>query len=302
MLPLVVVVLVAAGDAADPTTTKAIQTTKRALEPDATVLAIETQAPPTDASALSIGLAQHADAIIVIAWSPDHDRAHLRVRSAAGTWAERDIGFAHADAPEERGRALGLVAATMVPGPAPEPPPPPPPPPLPPPPPPPPPIWRASIELGPSLGVGVDTAGVSIGTALTGAVRIVGWLWAHVTGDVRFGGLDRAPSFHATATWFSAGAGAGVRAPIARDFWLGARGQLELLGTSLAAAEGTGLRASPGAGVLVEGAWQPARFGVRLGLGSDFAFEKTTVFANGSVVGQLPTWRLRTEIAALIAF
>lgn len=290
--------MVAAGDAGDPTSVAMMQTAQRALDPNATVLAIETQSPPTDISAESIGRAQHADAIVIVSWSPNHDHARLRVRTSAGTWADREIAFKEADAPEERGRALGLVAATMVPAPS-APPPPAGPPPRPPPMPPPAPVPRVVIDVGAALGVGLNASAVSVGPAALGSIRLVGRIWGHLGAQIRFGPYDPA---RATATWFVVGPGIGARVPVAGDFWLGGRAHLEVLGVYLSGEGSAAGRATLGIAALLEGGWQSGGFGVRLGTGVETAFERTNVIVGVGSVGHLPTWRLRAELAGSVAF
>jgi hypothetical protein len=296
LLPVIVIVMVAAGDAADPTSVAMMQTTKRALDPDATVLSIETQTIPTDASAESIARAQHADAIVIVSWSSDHEHARVRVRSASGEWSEREIQFAAADAPPERGRALGLVAATMVPGVTT---PPPSPPPVVPPVPPATPMRRFIVGVGGVFAGGLDTAAVSGGPVVLGSARIAWWIWVHLAADLRFGRFDLAK---ANAIWISIAPGAGLRAPVGRDVWFGLRSHFAVLGTQLSSAQASGGRASVGNITMLEAGWQPGRFGASLGAGLEIPFEHTAVISGGVPVGYLPTWRLRAELAVTVAF
>lgn len=118
--PLVVVVLVVAGDASAPATPAMIATAREALGGSAVVLVQEVKAPASDEQAKQVGEKVHADAVVQVTWT-DGSRAHLHVRLPRDErWADRDLLFGASDAPSERGRAVGLAIATMVP---PEPPP-----------------------------------------------------------------------------------------------------------------------------------------------------------------------------------
>jgi hypothetical protein len=140
--PFTVVILVAAGSAADPTTYAIERSASAALGRSARVLVREAAAAPTDAEALAAAPAGPC-AIVEMSWS---DRAHhaavLRVHVAgndagngasngagSGRWLDRTIGFGPNDADAERARTLGFALASMIPdaaaAPEPEEPPPP---------------------------------------------------------------------------------------------------------------------------------------------------------------------------------
>ncbi len=111
-----IVVLVAAGEAANPTTTAMARATGDALS-GAPVEVRETPATPTDADALAVEQQSHADAVIELIWN-DVDRRHVTLRVHLATsrrWVERSLGFMPSDPAAERGRTLGFAAASILP-------------------------------------------------------------------------------------------------------------------------------------------------------------------------------------------
>lgn len=112
---LTYVLLVASGQAGDPTTQSVARSTHDALGPEARLEIRETAAAPTDADALDAQAGAHPDAVIELRWVA-RDQAVLRVLVARDSrWVERTVGFAPTDAPVERGRTLGFAAASMLP-------------------------------------------------------------------------------------------------------------------------------------------------------------------------------------------
>jgi hypothetical protein len=119
--PLTVVVLVAAGGAAEPTTLAIERAASEALGHAARVVVREAMGAPTDGEALTLGSDANEGAVVEVTWS---DRAHraamLRVHLAGRRrWMDRTIGFGAADADAERGRTIGLALASMLPDPDP---------------------------------------------------------------------------------------------------------------------------------------------------------------------------------------
>ncbi|MBI2392396.1 MAG: hypothetical protein HYV09_22610 [Deltaproteobacteria bacterium] len=122
--PVVVVILIVASDAGSPAT-QTMVTTARAALGSAVVLVQEVPAPATDEQASKVGAQVHADAVVQVTWPAaqgDGGKAHLHVRVfSQPAWTDRDLSFGSADAPTERGRAVGLAISTMVPVERPEP-------------------------------------------------------------------------------------------------------------------------------------------------------------------------------------
>jgi hypothetical protein len=119
--PLSVVVLVAAGGAAEPATLAIERAASEALGRTARVVVREAMGAPTDGEALTLGSEANEGAVVEVTWS---DRAHrvamLRVHLAGRRrWMDRTIGFGVADADAERGRTIGLALASMLPDPDP---------------------------------------------------------------------------------------------------------------------------------------------------------------------------------------
>lgn len=121
--PLTVVVLVAAGGAAEPTTLALERAASDALGHAARVVVHEATGTPTDGEALAAASEESEAAVVEVTWSDRGHRvatlrAHLPGRRR---WTGRTLGFSSADADSERGRALGLALVSMLPDPDPAP-------------------------------------------------------------------------------------------------------------------------------------------------------------------------------------
>src|SRR5438067_11028654 len=119
--PLIVVVLVAVGDAHDPSVVSMTTSAEEALGPGTIVVVREAPSTPNDADAMALGDALHANALVEVSW-PDADRRrallHVHASKDAPTWSDREIDFAPNDATPERGRTLGFAVASMIPAPS----------------------------------------------------------------------------------------------------------------------------------------------------------------------------------------
>jgi hypothetical protein len=125
-----VVVVVAAGEGGEEPaqSTQAIaQALRAALAPDAAVV-VRNAAAGTSVSLSEEALeaaataergttaGERATLVGVVVWSERHQRAALRFsRRPDGRWTERELRFAVADAPSERGRTVGFALASMMP-------------------------------------------------------------------------------------------------------------------------------------------------------------------------------------------
>jgi hypothetical protein len=121
--PLTVVVLVAAGGAAEPTTLALERAANDALGHSARVVVHEATGTPTDGEALAAASEESEAAVVEVTWSDRGHRvatlrAHLPGRRR---WTGRTLGFNPADADSERGRAIGLALVSMLPDPDPAP-------------------------------------------------------------------------------------------------------------------------------------------------------------------------------------
>lgn len=120
-MSLVVLVFVASNELHTPATDAMVASTRAAI--GGGVVLVQEGAPP-DSEALGTGEALHADTVVEVTWTADHRIAHLHAHARGQPkWIDRDLSFAAVDDPGERGRAVGLAIAAIVP---PEQPPPPP--------------------------------------------------------------------------------------------------------------------------------------------------------------------------------
>lgn len=110
--PLVLVVLL--GTTPAPPGDAVLASTRRALGPDAIVLA-ETAEVRSDVDALVIARRLRASAIAQVTWSADATVARLHVHAAPELgWADDELRFGEEDAAAERARTVGYTIATMV--------------------------------------------------------------------------------------------------------------------------------------------------------------------------------------------
>jgi hypothetical protein len=121
--PLTVVVLVAAGGAAEPTTLALERAASEALGHAARVVVHEAMGAPTDGEALAAASEENEAAVVEMTWSDRGHRvatlrAHLPGRRR---WTSRTLGFSAVDADAERGRTMGLALVSMLPDPDPAP-------------------------------------------------------------------------------------------------------------------------------------------------------------------------------------
>lgn len=121
--PLTVVVMVAAGGAAEPTTLAIERAASEALGHTARVVVREAMGAPTDGEALAAASEADEGAVVEVTWSDrGHRTATIRVHLAGRhRWMGRTLGFGAADADSERGRTIGLALASMLPDPDPAP-------------------------------------------------------------------------------------------------------------------------------------------------------------------------------------
>lgn len=114
---VVLVVLVAAGDARDGAIDAMARVARDALGAGATVAIREFPRLPSDDEALATAEVLHATAVAEVSWADAqhlHARLHAYVEGAP-RWVDRQIGFDPVDAPSERGRTLGFAVVSMLP-------------------------------------------------------------------------------------------------------------------------------------------------------------------------------------------
>lgn len=111
--PLVLVILLGAN--ADPTTDAVMTAARRALGPEAVVVA-DMSSSQSDADALAIGARVHARAVARVSWADGGRqvaRLHVHVMPA-NEWTDDEVRFLPQDAASERGRMIGYALASMV--------------------------------------------------------------------------------------------------------------------------------------------------------------------------------------------
>lgn len=320
VLPALVVVVYVASQEADARLPTA-RALSAALGADATVILKDTPTPAEDE--LGRTDAAKTQAVAVVTWHGDSRRVQVRLlRVAAKRWLDREIQFAPADLPEERGRTTGFAIASMLPEEDVDvsrhtPPPPTPPTPSPPPSPPPDvpredPTRKPSryqLDLGALGALGVGGPATTLGVGLAGAWVPRGeGLGATMVGSLRFGEVSAAQS---SALAASVGAGPTyVR-------WLGARRRASLGGRAAALLvydrlshfsgdepePFTSARVLPGAraDVVVAGRFAE-NAGLFASLGAEVAFGKTDVYVRSARVTTLPPVRLLGSAGLRLTF
>jgi hypothetical protein len=114
--PAIVLLILLAGDAADPATQAVVPAVRRPLGDRAVVLVQQTESPPSDAEALAIARNAHAVSAASLEWEdPARSRVRLRVLRVQGPERyEYELTFGATDAPDQRGRAAGLALAPLL--------------------------------------------------------------------------------------------------------------------------------------------------------------------------------------------
>jgi hypothetical protein len=117
VVPSILLIVIAAGEASDPTMRTVAATAQEALGTHARVLVRESAGAPSDADALAAEQSEGADVTVELSWTAArHQRALLRMHVVrTGRWIERVIGFASSDVDSERGRTLGYAIASIAP-------------------------------------------------------------------------------------------------------------------------------------------------------------------------------------------
>jgi hypothetical protein len=324
MSTILVVILVAAGEASHPATLGAASSARQLLGTDLEIDVRELPTVPNDDSAQAMGTALHAAAVVELVWdTADHRQAKIRFHlDRRPGWSERVIVFNDADDLRERGRTVGYAIASMMtssePGPLPTPPP------------------RAPAEAPPAqirplapaeptaksrthgaidalaaLAVGIGGSAGGWGGSLSGRWYFHSPLAARVGVSIRSGQVAPAQS---TSLFLHLAAGLAwvpVPATRGRPFELGARADALLMRDQLThydsddAATGavTATRWLPGADAAVEAAWFFSPNAGLLGsFATEVAFGKTDVTTNGEVVTSIPPLRLVLQAGVRATF
>jgi hypothetical protein len=338
--PAIVLLLVLAGDAADPAMQAVVPAARRPLGEGAVVVVHEIESPPSDDEALALAHDLHAVSAVSVVWEdPAHTRVRLRVFLVEGPRRyDYELAFGPRDQPAERGRAIGLAmtpaltraiaaasrtenttALDPAPTPAASSPPssnqnapeaPAPslrertaPEPL-----------RASarprpfaLDLAGSASVGIGGSALGAGPTLGLRGYVLGPFALHAVGVARFGAVDAASASSSTLA-----AGAGVAWRVARV----GRGEpvewglrVDVLGMQHSLAQNDGgavVRRSrwvTACDLVVEGAWSFAEhFGIEAAAGAELAAGTTAVTVGGSTVDHIPPGRIVAELGVRSAF
>jgi len=112
----VLAILVATGEAHAAPTAAMSTAAAEVIGGDDAVRVVEVGAL-TDPESLRVERELGVRAVVALAWSDaDHLHARLRLHAArTDRWIDREVDFAAADTPAERGRALGFAMASMLP-------------------------------------------------------------------------------------------------------------------------------------------------------------------------------------------
>ena len=120
MSAILVVILVAAGEANHPATLGAAGAARELLGAELDVEVRELDVLPNDDRALSLGGALHAAGVVELSWdSPEHRQARIRFHlEPRPGFSDRVIVFQDRDDVAERGRTVGYAIASMITSPA----------------------------------------------------------------------------------------------------------------------------------------------------------------------------------------
>lgn len=318
--PLIILLILATNEAADPATAAAVAAARHSLGAQATVLVDERAGVPTDEEALSLSEKVHAIAVAEVIWEDEthgHVRIHVHIADMAG-WIDREVTFDPADAPTERGRTTGLALASMISEPsagelAPVEPKPALLPPIPErragpaPAPPHPALWYAAVDVAATGSLGIAGSAGGVGAAMGGRWYASSALALRAGGDVRLGEIGPA---RASLTTLSLGAG-GVWRMFATDgpkpFELGLRADVLLVEQSLhrssAGTTASRSRWISGADLLFETDWFFTRQLAIVGaVGAELAFGPTEVNVGADTVAVLPVARAVANLGFRVRF
>jgi hypothetical protein len=330
--PLTVVILVAAGRAADPATLAIERAASQALGHAARVVVREAMGTPTDGEALALEAETSEAAVAEVTWGdPGHRAATVRVHLAGQPrWFDRTIGFGPADVDGERGRTIGFALVSMLPETRPDdgqtPAPVDTPPPLAPPPaiphvPAPAPVEsdlpreantgkvRYALDV---VGVGAACLGASVQTAGGGAaldVLLVPWLSVRIGGALRAGRVMDAQS-RSLALFASAGVGLHPWPPLPTrllsaslrvDYVL--MNQMVTHESTAGADVSTRARTLSGVDALIESEWRLGEGAdILAGVGVEDVLATTYLDLNGVRVATLPPLSGIAEVGMRLRF
>jgi hypothetical protein len=114
--PAIVLLILLAGDAADPATQAVLPAARRPLGEDAVVLVQQAESIPDNEEAFALARKVHALSAVSVAWEDrSHSRVRIRVYLVAGEQRrDYELVFDPRDEPGERGRAIGLAVTPVL--------------------------------------------------------------------------------------------------------------------------------------------------------------------------------------------
>jgi hypothetical protein len=298
MSALLVVILVAVGEANHPATRGAARAARELLGADHEVQIREIDRVPDDARASAIGSDLHARAVVELAWDqPNHEQVQIRFQvDPRPGFSDRFIRFANTDDLAERGRTVGYAIASTVAGPRE---------PTPAPEASPAVVGRASAERAPSVA---GPAG-GWGGSLSGRWYFVPAFALRAGASARSGTIGAVQS---TSLFLHAAAGIAwvpIAASAERPFELGARLDGLLLREQLTHFSAddiepvTAMRWLPGGDLALEGSWFfSASAGLLASFGAEVAFGQTDVTLHQQIVTTIPSLRLVFQAGVRAAF
>lgn len=329
MTALILVILVASGEADSPASQSMLRATSDTLGLEAQVSIHEIDAGSGDTDVIAAGAKWHADAVARVSWQDGHRHAVVHLHGNASRWIDRDIGFNATDAEDERGRTIGFAVISMLPeGVVPHAPPPPPPSETPKkpddsqspildqpiddqdrePPEPPPHHYVGSIDAS---GIGA----IGIGGDATGLGGVVRGQWFYLPdfslrlgGGARFGTVPEIAA-DSTTLFGSGGISWHPTQPTRRHpFGLGASLDVTAMHYALARTGLGGVAESqsrwiPAADFTLEGSWffsEPV--GLVVAVGGEMTFGQTDVFVENKSVETIPSLRGIAEIGGRLRF
>jgi hypothetical protein len=303
--PLVITLLVAAGDGDAADTRAVLQALAEALG-GVRAAVREAEGAPDDQALLALERDTASDVVAAVSWSGAtklEARVRLHVR-ASDRWLERGLTFAASDDLRERGRTLGFTMASMLPDRTPPPRGAPPPPaalaapaaPAPPP-------ARLALDLMVMGSLGVGGNADALGGAF--ALRRVLAPWIAVRGEL-LGRTGVVQAAEATALSLHLAGGVAL-SPLGnaatRRASLEVRTDVALLYESLGHLSPDDVdrvrraRLVPGGDLVIEGSIRVlGSAAVVLGVGAEVAFGRTDVFVHERKVAVLPPLRLVSSL------
>jgi hypothetical protein len=331
MTALILVILVASGEADSPASHSMLQATSDTLGLEAQVSVHEIDPNAGDSDVIAAGAKWHADAVARVSWQDGHRHALVHLHGdASPRWIDREIGFNASDAEDERGRTIGFAVISMLPeGVVPHAPPPPPSQPetpkkqddsrssIPDEPTldeedrdaePPPHRWNGSLDASGIGAVGFGGDATGLGGAIRGQWFYLPDFSLRAGGGARFGTISEIGA--SSLTFFGSGGISWHPTNPSRRHPFGIGASLDATAMHYALSRtGTGgvaesqSRWIPAADLMLEGSWffsEPV--GLVVAVGGEMTFGATDVYVENKAVETIPSLRGVAEIGGRVRF